>query len=98
MNPELRKLFKDGDPDPAALDTFLAEHSFPIVEGNRATFVWRGHAEGVNLRHWIFGLESAQPLHRAPEQVLAFNLEGGFRQHRFNDALKEPPALQNLDF
>lgn len=38
--------------------------SFPIVEGKNATFVWRGHADEVKLRHFIFGLETSQPLQR----------------------------------
>ena len=55
---------RDSKPDAAAVDAFLAEHKFPLVEGHRATFVWRGEADAVHLRHFIFGLESAQPLHR----------------------------------
>ncbi|MCS6858488.1 MAG: alpha/beta hydrolase-fold protein, partial [Sandaracinaceae bacterium] len=35
-----------------------------IVEGRNVTFVWRGEADAVKLRHWIYGLESAQPLQR----------------------------------
>lgn len=38
--------------------------SFPIVEGKNATFVWRGHADEVKLRHFIFGLETSLPLAR----------------------------------
>ncbi|MBX3272241.1 MAG: hypothetical protein KF729_18395 [Sandaracinaceae bacterium] len=54
----------DAKPDAAAVDAFLAAHQVPIVEGHRATFLWRGQADAVKLRHWIFGLESAQPLAR----------------------------------
>jgi len=46
----------------ACIDAWMAEHSFPIVEGKDATFVWRGEADEVRLRHFIFGLETAQPL------------------------------------
>ena len=44
------------------LETFLRAHSFPLVEGHTVTFVWRGEAERVHLRHWIYGLPSSQAL------------------------------------
>jgi enterochelin esterase family protein len=47
-----------------ALRAFFSGHQFPLVEGDTITFVWRGDATEVRLRHWVFGLESAQPLHR----------------------------------
>ncbi len=47
--------------DSAEVDAFLAENEFPIVDGTKVTFVWRGHADEVNLRHWIYSLESAMP-------------------------------------
>ncbi|MCA9585091.1 MAG: hypothetical protein KC657_07020 [Myxococcales bacterium] len=49
---------------------FLADRPFPLIEGLKVTFAWRGEAEGVNLRHWIYGLESANPLTRAPDTDL----------------------------
>ncbi len=56
---------RDDAPDGGKVDAFLAAHPrSPIVEGHRATFVWRGEADEVYLRHWIYGLESAQPLSR----------------------------------
>ena len=61
MNPELRTLFRDGAPDPAALDTYLADGTFPLVDDNDITFVFRGEAEAVYLRCWISGLDTAQP-------------------------------------
>ncbi len=48
------------------IDAFLGEHTFPIVEGSRCTFVYRGEARAVRLRHWIFGLPSAEPFERVP--------------------------------
>jgi enterochelin esterase family protein len=53
-----------GKPDQAAVDAWMQGRDFPIVEGRHATFVWRGEADGVRLRHFIFGLETAQPLDR----------------------------------
>jgi enterochelin esterase-like enzyme len=50
----------------ARTQAFLDAHRFPLVEGSEVTFVWVGHAEGVNLRHWIYGLESSTHLARAP--------------------------------
>jgi len=56
--------------DPSAVDAFLASHSFPLAEGTSCTFVYRGEADSVALRHWIFGLPSSQPLARLPETDL----------------------------
>jgi enterochelin esterase family protein len=50
--------------DPAAVDRFLARHEVPIVEGPRATFVYRGEADEVLLVHRIFGLPDHLPLRR----------------------------------
>jgi len=60
----LRRLL--ADPSPAAVDAFLQSHDFPVVEGEHATFVYRGHADRVFLRHWIFGLETDSELQRVP--------------------------------
>src|SRR5439155_25465973 len=38
-----------------AVDAFLAGKSFPIVEGSAITIVYRGDAEAVHLKHWVFG-------------------------------------------
>lgn len=46
------------------LDAWMHGRNFPLVEGKSATFVWRGNAEEVRLRHFIFGLETSQPLQR----------------------------------
>ena len=47
-----------------AVDVFFATHAFPIVDGPAITFVWRGEAEAVHLKHWVFGLPSSQKLAR----------------------------------
>lgn len=54
----------DEDPVRARIDAWMADRRFPIVEGKHATFVWRGDADEVRLRHFIFGLETSQPLTR----------------------------------
>src|SRR5262249_38311592 len=51
---------------PGDVDAFLASHSFPLVEGGTCTFVWRGEADAVTLKHWIFGLPQMQSFTRLP--------------------------------
>jgi enterochelin esterase family protein len=53
-----------GPRTPEAIDAFFAGHAFPIVEGPDITFVWRGEAEAVHLKHWVFGLSTSQKLER----------------------------------
>jgi len=67
----IQELIKSG-PDAAKVDAFFAKkgRTFPVVEGPHATFVWRGDADGVTLRHWIFGLESESSLARVPNTDL----------------------------
>ena len=57
----IRKLARRRKLDEKSIDSFLASHSFPLQEGTTATFVYRGEADEVHLRHWIFGLTSSQP-------------------------------------
>ena len=47
-----------------AVDAFILGGSFPIVEGSSITFVYRGDAEAVHLKHWVFGLPASQQLAR----------------------------------
>ena len=56
--------------DATALDAFLADRRFPIVEGNQVTFVYRGEADDVRLRHFIFGLPTSEPFHRVADTDL----------------------------
>lgn len=58
------RLVEGPPPTPEEIDAFVEEHDLPLVEGDRCTFLWRGQADGVRLRHWIFGLPSAEALHR----------------------------------
>ena len=50
--------------DPGAVYHFLASHEFPLAEPPLYTFVYRGEADAVRLRHWIQGLPTSQPFHR----------------------------------
>ena len=57
-------LRRGGAVDPAAVQAFLDGHAFPVVEDTRVTFAYRGAADAVRLRHWIYGLPSSMPLER----------------------------------
>jgi enterochelin esterase family protein len=57
------KLIK-GKHDKDAVDAFMRKNTFPIVEGSSITFVYRGGADAVNLKHWVYGLPSSQPLQK----------------------------------
>ncbi len=60
----IHRLERQAGLDSHAVDTFIRSQRFPLIEGMHVTFVWRGHADAVHLRHWVFGLASAQPFHR----------------------------------
>ncbi|PRQ02978.1 Enterochelin esterase [Enhygromyxa salina] len=65
MTTQLRALLASAGEDiREQLDAWVKARSFPLVEGKSATFVWRGEADEVRLRHFIFGLETSQPLER----------------------------------
>lgn len=57
-------------PDRAKVDAWMQGRRFPIVEGTNATFVYRGEADRVALRHWIYGLETNTQLTRIPNTDL----------------------------
>ncbi len=48
------------------MTAFVAAHDFPLVEDQTATFFfWDEHpVDQIYLVHWVFGLESRQPLQR----------------------------------
>ncbi|MCB9740004.1 MAG: DUF3327 domain-containing protein [Deltaproteobacteria bacterium] len=58
MSTALRQLLAGGRPRKAAIDAFLDAHEFPLVEGNHVTFIWRGQADGVRLRHFVYALQT----------------------------------------
>jgi enterochelin esterase-like enzyme len=63
MNPVIEKLFHEGPPPVSAVDDFIANNKFPLVEPGLVTFVYRGQADEVILRRWISGLSTSQALH-----------------------------------
>lgn len=70
MTLDLRTLRHHPPASAEEVDALLAEHDFPLVEGTRATFAFRGAADAVHLRHWIFGLPSSQPFERLGDSDL----------------------------
>jgi enterochelin esterase-like enzyme len=70
MSSALDTLLAQSPPPPEAIEAFLTSHTFPIVEDRHVTFVFRGDADAVKLRHFIYGLPTAQPFHRVPHTNL----------------------------
>jgi enterochelin esterase family protein len=46
------------------IDAFIAANEFPIVDPRGVTFVYRGEARSVQLRSFVWGLPTSQPLER----------------------------------
>lgn len=55
------------DPTLEDLAAFVDEHTIPLAEGTSVTFLYQGSADRVELRHFIYGLESSQPFTRIAE-------------------------------
>jgi enterochelin esterase-like enzyme len=55
---EMDALRHDALLDPGAINRFVDGREFPLVEDRTSTFVYRGDADGVRLRHWVYGLPS----------------------------------------
>ena len=62
MNPQIEKLLVDGTPPAGKVAEFIQSNRFPLVEPGHVTFVFQGKADEVNLRRWISGLSTAQPM------------------------------------
>ena len=62
MNPHISQLLADGAPPQEAVDAFLRDHAFPLVEPGNVTFIFRGVADEVILRRWISGFNTALPM------------------------------------
>lgn len=62
MNNKLNILFRDGPPQAGAVESFLRDNHFPVVEPGQVTFVYRGQADEVLLRRWISGFDTALPM------------------------------------
>lgn len=92
------------------LKKFVEENTFPLVEGDAATFFFYDGepTRGVNLMHWVFGLESRQAFTRVlgtdafylslelPHSARVeykFELERGGRKRWIRDPLNERRAF-----
>lgn len=88
--------------DGAVIDRFIARHGAPIIEGERATFLYRGAADEVWVRHRVVGLPDPLAMRRLPGTELwavttdlpsgsrvEYQLETRRGEHyeRFNDPL-----------
>jgi enterochelin esterase family protein len=63
--PALRRLLEAPDgPDASAVDEFLRANTSPIAHDSSVTFLYRGEADDVRLRHFIMGFPSMQPFRR----------------------------------
>ena len=93
--------------DGAVIDRFVARHRAPIIEGERATFLFRGEVDEVRVRHRVVGLADPLPMKRLPDTDLwavttvlpngsrvEYQLEtrNGDRYDTFNDPLNERVA------
>jgi len=56
--------------DENAIDRFLHQHDVPIVEGERCTFLYRGDADEVWVRHRIVGQQQRVPMQRLADTSL----------------------------
>jgi enterochelin esterase family protein len=98
--------------DAGAVDRFLQRHTAPIIEGRFATFLWRGDAEEVMVRHRVVGLPDPLNLRRLADTDLwhatielpegsrvEYQFEvvrGGVREEYLNDPLN--PRLAHGPF
>ena len=88
--------------DGAAVDRFLTRHGSPIIEGERATFIWRGEADGAQVRHRVVGLPDPLAMKQLPGTDLwavttvlpegsrveyQIEIRRGARHEQFNDPL-----------
>ena len=75
MRLAIHDLLAAAPPSPEAIQSFVAEHRFPLVEGSSVTFVYAGQADEVRLRHWIYGLPSSRPLERIDGTDVWYRIE-----------------------
>lgn len=64
MHPLIHELEQSLPLEDADIDQFISANSFPLIETSAATFVYRGAADAVYLRHWLRGPVAAPPLTR----------------------------------
>ena len=75
MGLAIQDLLHAKPPGGEAIERFIADHTFPLVEGSSTTFVYRGAADKVRLRHFIYGLPSSRPMKRVDGTDLWYVVE-----------------------
>jgi enterochelin esterase family protein len=70
MRPELEALRRDAVADPTAVDRFVEGRLFPLIDAGTSTFVYRGEADAVRLRHWVYGLAATPTFTRLDDTDL----------------------------
>jgi enterochelin esterase-like enzyme len=72
----LKALVASGAPTKEEIDALVADGPYPLVDRHGVTFVYRGYADHVVLRMFIYGLPTAQPLSRiGPSDLWTMRLE-----------------------
>jgi enterochelin esterase-like enzyme len=66
----LAPLLADGVPSDEAIDNFVRSNELPLADPLGVTYLYRGDADAVRLRHFAFGLPHSQPLHRVEGTAL----------------------------
>jgi enterochelin esterase-like enzyme len=64
MSSFLDELISNPPANAEDLDARLGDRTLPLVETDGLLFLWTGHADAVQLHHWIAGLEAADPFQR----------------------------------
>ncbi|MBT8486099.1 MAG: enterochelin esterase [Phycisphaerales bacterium] len=59
-----RQLRRDLETDPTIVDRLAAAKRIPLTDGTTTTFLYRGEADEVLLRHFIYGLPTTQRFER----------------------------------
>jgi len=62
------------DADIKTIDAYIGDHEFPNVASDFVTFLFRGDADRVELKHWIYGLPSSIPMSRIGNSNLWFQV------------------------
>ncbi len=90
-----------------AIDRFVGRYGSPIVEGDRATFLFRGECDAVSIRHRVVGLPDPLEMRRLPDTDLwaattelpegsrveyQVEVRRGDHHERFNDPLNPREA------
>mgnify|MGYP000737026052 CR=1 FL=1 len=66
----INRLRERGPVDRPTIDRFVARHGSPIIEGERATFLFRGEVDQAFVRHRVVGLPDPLEMRRFPDSDL----------------------------